>query len=99
MKKLDKQNADSYFRKHTRNVVIYLVIWLMVSFGVVFFAETLQFNINGFPFHYFMGAQGSILIFILLLFINARVSDKLDEKYGFSTATQQLDKSMKSQKF
>jgi uncharacterized membrane protein len=29
-----------------------------------------------------MGAQGAIIIFIILLFINAKVSDSIDKKYG-----------------
>jgi putative solute:sodium symporter small subunit len=83
MKKIDKEVADAYFRERTRNIVIYLIIWFIVSFGVAMFAEPLStFSINGFPFHYFMGAQGAIVTFIILLFVNAKVSDKIDEKYG-----------------
>ncbi|MBD8069466.1 DUF4212 domain-containing protein [Bacillus sp. PS06] len=83
MKKIEKNIADAYFRERTRNIIIYLIIWFVVSFGVVFFAEGLSdFSINGFPFHYFMGAQGAVVIFIVLLFINAKVSDNIDRKYG-----------------
>jgi putative solute:sodium symporter small subunit len=80
---MEKATADQYFRERTRNMMIYLVIWAVVSFGVVFFADSLtDITINGFPFHYFMGAQGAILTFIILLFVNAAVSDKIDKKYG-----------------
>lgn len=83
MKKIDKKVADSYFRERTRNIAIYLVIWFIVSFGVVMFAKGLgTFSFNGFPFHYFMGAQGAVLTFIILLFINAKLSDNIDRKYG-----------------
>ncbi|WP_078543469.1 DUF4212 domain-containing protein [Litchfieldia alkalitelluris] len=83
MKKIEKKIADSYFRERTRNIIIYLIIWFIVSFGVVFFAEGLSsFTINGFPFHYFMGAQGAVVTFIILLFVNAKLSDKIDQKYG-----------------
>lgn len=75
--------ADAYFKERTAYIVLYLVIWLIVSFGMVMFAEALStFTFNGFPFHYFMGAQGSIVVFILLLFVNAKVSDRIDRKYG-----------------
>jgi putative solute:sodium symporter small subunit len=85
LKKIDKKIADAYFRERTRLIIIYLIVWFLVSFGVVMFAEFFQtFTINGFPFHYFMGAQGAIVTFILLLFINAKVSDKIDKKYGIS---------------
>ncbi|MFP7297472.1 DUF4212 domain-containing protein [Neobacillus niacini] len=83
MKKIDKKMADSYFREKTRNMVIYFIIWFLVSYGVVLFAEPLsEFTINGFPLHYFMGAQGAVITFIILLFINAKLGDAIDRKYG-----------------
>lgn len=83
MRKIDKKVADSYFRERVRNMIIYFVIWFAVSFGVVMLAEPLSnITINGFPFHYFMGAQGAVVTFIILLFVNAKLSDKIDQKYG-----------------
>ncbi len=83
MKKIDKEKADSYFREKNRNMIIYFIIWFIVSFGVVLFAEPLsEFTINGFPFHYFMGAQGAVITFIILLFVNAKLGDNIDKKYG-----------------
>lgn len=83
MKKIDKSIADAYFKARTWSIVIYLAIGLLVSFGIVFNVNAFTgFTFNGFPFHYYMGAQGSILIFIALLFINAIVADKIDKKFG-----------------
>jgi putative solute:sodium symporter small subunit len=80
---MDKAVADRYFREKTRNMIIYFAIWFLVSYGVVLFAEPLsKFTINGFPFHYFMAAQGAVITFIILLFVNAKVSDSIDKKYG-----------------
>ncbi|MFD1032985.1 DUF4212 domain-containing protein [Metaplanococcus flavidus] len=85
MRKIDKKEADAYFRLRTTLILIYLAIGFSASFGVVFFAEELSgFSINGFPFHYFMGAQGAVLIFITLLFINAIVNDRIDKKFGLT---------------
>lgn len=85
LRKIDKKQADAYFRLRTTLIMIYLAIGFSASFGVVFFAEELSgFSINGFPFHYFMGAQGAVLIFILLLFINAIVNDRIDKKFGLN---------------
>jgi len=84
LKKIDKELADKYYREKNLYMILYFIIWFVVSFGVVYFAEPLsKFTFNGFPFHYFMGAQGAVVTFILLLFINAYVSDRLDKKYGF----------------
>lgn len=83
MHKVEKRVADGYFRARVIATVIYLICWFAVSYGVVLFAEPLSaYTINGIPFHYFMGAQGSVITFILLLFVNAIVSDKIDQKYG-----------------
>ncbi|MCT8140129.1 DUF4212 domain-containing protein [Anaerobacillus sp. CMMVII] len=84
MKKIDKEVADAYFRIRTRNIIIFLAIGFSVSFGVVAFAEFFsQFTfIGGVPLHYFMGAQGAVLIFICLLFTNAVLSDKVDRDFG-----------------
>lgn len=83
MKKIDKSIADAYFKQRTRNIIIYLAIGFLVSFGVVAFAEAFQgMTFNGMPFHYGMGAQGAVLTFVILLFVNAIVSDKIDKKFG-----------------
>ncbi|WP_010677157.1 DUF4212 domain-containing protein [Bacillus timonensis] len=83
MKKVDKKIAEGYFREKTRNIIIYLIIGFLVSFGVVLFAKPLStFSINGLPFHYFMGAQGAVATFIIILFVNAKMSDNIDRKYG-----------------
>ncbi|MEL3959889.1 sodium/substrate symporter small subunit [Lysinibacillus endophyticus] len=83
MKKIDKSKADAYFREKNTYMIIYFIIWAIVSYGVVLFAEPLSdIYFNGFPFHYFMGAQGALAVFIILLFVNAVVGDKIDKKYG-----------------
>ncbi len=83
MKKIAKETADAYFKERVRSIVIYLIIWALVSYFVIAFAESFsKFTVNGFPFHYFMGDQGSVITFIILLFVNAVVNDKIDKKYG-----------------
>lgn len=83
MRKLDKEKAEAYYRAKKKQLIAYFIVWFLVSYGVVAFAEFFaQFTFNGFPFHYYMGAQGAVLVFIALLFINAVMSDKLDQKYG-----------------
>jgi putative solute:sodium symporter small subunit len=87
MKKMDKKVADAYFKARTLNIAIYLAIGFVVSYLVVFNAETFtNMTINGMPAHYFMGAQGAIVTFIILLFVNAIVSDAIDRKYGIDDA-------------
>ncbi|WLR50691.1 DUF4212 domain-containing protein [Bacillus tianshenii] len=83
MRKIDKQVADAYFRARTTSIIIYIGIGMILSFGVVIGANMFSgMTINGMPFHYFMGAQGAIVVFIILLFVNAIVSDAIDRKFG-----------------
>ncbi|WP_102335563.1 DUF4212 domain-containing protein [Salimicrobium jeotgali] len=83
MKKIDKKTADAYFRTRTTLIVIYLLIGFCVSYGVVLFAEPLSsITFLNMPLHYYMGAQGAVLTFIFLLFVNAIVSDFVDRKFG-----------------
>lgn len=64
-------------------MIVYFIIWFIVSYGAVMFAEGLsEVSFLGFPLHYFMGAIGALATFIILLFINAIVGDKIDKKYG-----------------
>lgn len=88
MKKIDKEIADRYFREKNRNIIIYFIFWFIVSYGVVLFAEPLShISILGFPLHYYMGAQGAVITFIILLFVNAKMGDKIDQKYGIDEST------------
>ncbi|MFD2707039.1 DUF4212 domain-containing protein [Salibacterium lacus] len=83
MRKVDKKTAEAYFRMRTRLIIIFLSIGFVVSFGVAAFAEFFsQFKFLGVEFHYYMGSQGAVIVFILCLFLNAVFSDRIDKKYG-----------------
>lgn len=83
MKRIDKKVADAYFKTRTTLIMSFLGIGVIVSFGVVLFAESLtDVSFMGIPIHYYMGAQGAIVTFIILLFLNAIISDRIDKKYG-----------------
>jgi cation/acetate symporter len=53
-----------------------LVCWFLASFGIVFFAHDLQFVIAGWPVAYWFAAQGSVLIFILIVAIYAWMANR-----------------------
>ncbi|UOQ45918.1 DUF4212 domain-containing protein [Halobacillus salinarum] len=85
MRKIDPDKANAYYRIRTTLICVYLSIGFLVSFVVVFFARALSsFSIMGIPFHYYMGSQGAILTFIILLFVNAKVSDMIDKRFGIT---------------
>lgn len=85
MKKMDPAKAKAYVRLRTMLIIIYLLIGVIVSYGVVLFAEQLSsINVMGIPLPYYMGAQGAVVTFIVLLFANAIISDAVDRKYGIN---------------
>lgn len=53
-----------------------LVVWFLASFGVVFFANNLLQVVAGWPLSYWFAAQGSVLIFILVVLVFAWVSNR-----------------------
>ena len=54
-----------------------LVVWAGISFGCCFFARELSFMVAGWPFSYWMAAQGGVLGFIAIVVIHAMVMRRL----------------------
>jgi len=71
-----------YWRKTLRITAILLVIWFVVTFVVSYYARELSFNFFGWPFSFWMGAQGALVIYILIIGFYARYMGKLDIEYG-----------------
>lgn len=81
--KVDKATLDAYWAENRRLTAITLLIWAAVSFGAAFFVEPLNtVVIFGFPLGYYMGAQGSLIVFVLLIANYARAMNAVDHKYN-----------------
>jgi len=59
-----------------------LAIWFLVTFVVGYFARELSFNFLGWPFSFYMCAQGSLIVYVVLVWFYARRMRRLDEDYG-----------------
>lgn len=80
---LSKEQLERYWRQNFRLMVIVLVIWFLVSLGAATIAHTLnKIVFFGFPLGYYMGSQGSLIVFILLIVFYSKKMDELDEKFG-----------------
>lgn len=68
----------------TKNLtIITLIIWFIFSFGIHFFANTLNnYNFFGFPLGFYMAAQGSLIAFVVLIFWLTHSQNKIDEEFG-----------------
>ena len=81
--KVDKAALAAYWSENKRLTTVTLVIWALVSFGAAFFVETLNaVVIFGFPLGYYMAAQGSLVVFVALIFNYSSMMNKIDHKYG-----------------
>ncbi len=71
-----------YWQKNLRITAILLAIWFVVTFVVSYFARDLSFNFFGWPFSFYMGAQGSLIIYVLIIAFYARTMNRLDQEHG-----------------
>lgn len=76
-------NTDAYWRANLRLITILLLIWFAVSYVPILFVNQLNtIRIAGFPIGYYMGSQGSLIVFVILIFYYAWRMQKLDREYG-----------------
>jgi putative solute:sodium symporter small subunit len=79
-----KDRSDqSYWRANIRILLVLLSVWFLVGYVLsIFFVEALNtVKIGGFPLGFWFAQQGSIYVFIVLIFVYARLMARLDRKY------------------
>lgn len=64
-------------------MTILLFIWFVVSygFGILLVNELNAFRLGGFKLGFWFAQQGSIYVFVLLIFVYVKLMNKLDKKY------------------
>lgn len=82
---MNKAKAKQYWKENLKYLIILLIIWFSVSYGAgILFRSSLDgFHVGGFPLGFWFAQQGSIYVFVLLIFVYVRLMNKLDSKYGF----------------
>ncbi len=75
-------NHRRYWRRTLRLTALLLAVWFAVTFGTSFFARDLSFDFFGWPFSFWMGAQGAILVYVLIIWVYARCMKRLDAEHG-----------------
>jgi putative solute:sodium symporter small subunit len=77
------QKHHEYWRKNLFITAILLVIWFVVTFVEGWYARELNaITFFGFPLGFYMSAQGSLIIYVVIIFIYARYMNSLDKAYG-----------------
>ena len=80
-----QKHATAYWKENLKYLIILLSIWFIVSFGCgILFREALnEIRLGGFKLGFWFAQQGSIYVFVILIFLYIRLMNKLDKKYGF----------------
>ncbi len=73
-----------YWRANLKLMALLLAIWFTVSFGFgILLVEPLNnIRLFGFKLGFWWAQQGSIYVFVILIFVYAAVMKRLDRKYG-----------------
>ena len=73
-----------YWKTNLKYVGILLSIWFSVSYGAsILLVDWLnQFQVGGFPLGFWFAQQGSIYVFVVLIFVYVFLMNKLDAAYG-----------------
>lgn len=70
-----------YWRNNLRVTMILLAIWAFVTYVIGYFARDLAFNFFGWPFAFWVGGQGALVVYVLIIWFYATYMGKLDRQY------------------
>ncbi len=78
-----QEDDNKYWKENIRILKILLGIWFIVSFlmSVIFVDQLDVIRIGGFKFGFWMAQQGSIYVYVILIFVYLKMMDNLDRKY------------------
>ncbi len=82
---MEKEKLQAYHKANIAIITTLLIIWAIVSYGGALIAKALfasKTTIFGFPAHYWISAQLSVITFVVEIFIYAWIMNNLDKKYG-----------------
>jgi putative solute:sodium symporter small subunit len=78
-----EKSADAYWRATLRLIAVVLAIWFAVSFlaGIVFAPALNSIHLGGYPLGFWFAHQGSIYVFVALIFWYAKKMDDIDREF------------------
>lgn len=77
------EKQQRYWQKSLRLTGVLLALWFLVTLLPTWFADTLnEVVILGFPVGFYMGAQGALVIYLLIIWYYGRTMNRLDKSTG-----------------
>ena len=72
-----------YWRKNLVITAVLLLVWFVVTFVEGWYARELNsISFLGFPLGFYMSAQGSLIVYVVIIGIYAWYMNRLDKEYG-----------------
>ena len=71
---------DLHDGRHLKLKAALLLVWVLVSFGVCFFARDLQWMVGGWPLDYWVASQGAVLVFMAIVVVYAAAMSRFERQ-------------------
>jgi len=78
-------NDEAHWNKTRRLMFTHLVLWFFFGYVIHMFVKPLNqiiIPVLNFPLGFYMAAQGSLIAFVVMLFVFARQQDRIDREFG-----------------
>ncbi len=84
MSQINSRYSSAYWTKNLTYVGILLGIWFIVSygFGILLVEQLNAIRVGGFQLGFWFAQQGSIYVFVILIFVYVKLMNRLDREFG-----------------
>lgn len=81
---LTEGRVSAYWRDNVRLLLTLMAVWFVVSFGCgILFVEPLNtIMLGGFPLGFWFAQQGSIYVFVVLIFVYCWRMHRIERRHG-----------------
>jgi putative solute:sodium symporter small subunit len=80
-------NEEAHWRRTTNLMLLHLGVWFFFGYVIHMFVHVLNkvtIPVLGFPLGFYMAAQGSLIVFVVQLFLFAKQQNRIDREHGFA---------------
>ncbi len=82
-----ESKEEAHWRKTTNLMLTHLGLWFFFGYVIHMFVKplnTIIIPVLKFPLGFYMAAQGSLIVFVVMLFVFAKQQDRIDREFGFA---------------
>lgn len=86
---MQSSRREEYWSRNLRITAILMGVWFFVTYVLAFFARDLNFSFFGWPFSFYMAAQGALIVYLIIIGFYARYMSQLDREFGVEEEEEQ----------